>query len=206
MIDTFLALVPDYGPVLIFGVVLLACLAVPLPASVLVLSSGSFVAAGDMSLTSVLIAATLAYVIGDQIAFGLASRFGPRILGPFERSHRTAPVLIKSRVLLQKRGALAVFLSHTILSPTCPYISYLCGAGGLAWRNFSIAALFGAIVWSAVYVGLGYVFAAQLEQVADILSNFFGVVLAGAVALCALILLKRRWDAHHHVPAPIPTS
>ena len=48
MTDSVLALVPDYGIFLVFGVVLLACLAVPLPASVLVLTSGSFAAAGDL--------------------------------------------------------------------------------------------------------------------------------------------------------------
>ena len=36
MIETILALVPDYGIFLVFGGVALACLAVPLPASMLV--------------------------------------------------------------------------------------------------------------------------------------------------------------------------
>ena len=46
MTDTFLALIPDYGAYVVAAVVFLASLAVPLPASVLVLTAGSFVAAG----------------------------------------------------------------------------------------------------------------------------------------------------------------
>jgi len=97
--------------------------------------------------------------------------------------------------MLTHRGATAVFLSHTIFSPTCPYVTYLSGAGGLSWSRFTAVALPGAAVWTTGYVGLGYVFAAQLEQVATLISNFFGVVLAVAVAIAALMLLKNRWKA-----------
>lgn len=194
MTDVVLALVPDYGVFLVFGVVLLACLAVPLPASVLVLTAGSFAAAGDISLLTVFVAAMAAYILGDQLAYGLARKVGPAVLGAFERSERAAPVLDKSKALLQKRGALAVLISHTFLSPTCPYVSYLSGAGGLSWWSFTVAAIPGALIWTAMYVGLGYVFASQLEQVATILSNFFGVVLAGAITAASVILLVRRWN------------
>lgn len=195
MTEVVLALVPAYGVFLVFGVVLLACLAVPLPASVLVLTSGSFAAAGDISLLTVFLAATAAYVLGDQLAYGLARKLGLSVLGFFERSERTAPVLEKSKALLQRRGTMAVLISHTILSPTCPYVSYLSGAGGLNWRNFTIAAIPGALIWTAMYVGLGYTFASQLEQVATILSNFFGMVLAGVIAVASVMLLMRRWQA-----------
>ncbi|MEM9477811.1 MAG: DedA family protein [Pseudomonadota bacterium] len=206
MTETVLALVPDYGVFLVFGVVLLACLAVPLPASVLVLTSGSFAAAGDISLLTVFFAATVAYVLGDQLAYGLARKLGPSLLCFFERSERTAPVVEKSKALLQRRGALAVLISHTILSPACPYVSYLSGAGGLNWRSFTFAAIPGALIWTAMYVGLGYTFASQLEQVASILSNFFGVVLAGAVAVASVILLMRRWQSQAVAQGQEPTS
>ena len=196
MIETILALVPDYGIFFVFGVVALACLAVPLPASMLVLTAGSFAASGDLSLGWVIATTFVAFVIGDQIAFLIAARLGPKLIGVFSKSDRLGPVLTRSESLLHQRGAAAVFLSHTVLSPTCPYISYLSGAGGLSWRAFSAVAIPGALIWSVGYVGLGYVFASQLAQVATILSNFFGVVLAVALALGVLVLLKKRWDTH----------
>ena len=64
----------------------------------------------------------------------------------------------------------------------------------------------GALIWTATYVGLGYTFATQLEQVATILSNFFGVVLAGCVALAAIILLVRRWQNQSSVWVKESTS
>jgi membrane-associated protein len=49
MTDWLLALVPTYGPWLLLACTFLACLALPVPASVLMLGAGSFVAAGDLS-------------------------------------------------------------------------------------------------------------------------------------------------------------
>lgn len=195
MMDTVIALVPDYGLALIFGVVFLACIAVPLPASVLVLTSGSFAAAGELSLVALSALTFGAFVLGDQAAFLIARSIGPSLLERFRASRRIGPVLASSEAMLQKNGAMAVFLSHTIVSPTCAYISYLSGAGGLSWGRFTAAALPGALVWAFVYVALGYVFAGQLELVAETLSNFFGLVLAVAVALGCFVLLRSRWRA-----------
>ncbi len=196
MIDVILALVPVYGVYLIFAVVFLATLAIPLPASLVLLTSGGFTAAGDLTIPSVIIAVSLAYVLGDQLAYALARRFGPRLLTGWESSKRVSPLLEKSRSLLHRRGALAVLLSHTLLSPTGPYVSYLSGAGGLRWRTFTCAAVPGALIWSLCYLGLGYAFTAHLEVVAAFLNNFFGVVLAGGSAFGLLILIRHRWTAY----------
>jgi len=195
--EAVLALVPDYGLPLIFVVVTLACLAVPLPASVLVLTSGSFAAAGDLLLWQVLFVAFAGYAVGDQLAFHFAKRVGPGLLTRLKGSNHAAPIIQRSERLLQEKGSLAVLLSHTILSPTCPYISYLSGAGGLSWIRFTIAALLGACLWTIAYVALGYVFATQLEQVATAASQFFGVVLAMCAMAGLFMLLRRKWRAMH---------
>ncbi len=203
MIDTILALVPDYGLILIFAVVFLACLAAPLPASMLVLTAGSFAAAGDLSLLGVLLTTFLAFLFGDQLAYGIARVAGKRLVAALGRSERIGPVVQRSKELLRNRGTSAVFLSHTIFSPTCPYVTYLSGAGGLPWRSFALAAIPGALVWTSAYVALGYVFATQLEMIAQLITNFLGVVLAGAIAVGALLLLRNRWTKTARRDAPL---
>jgi membrane protein DedA with SNARE-associated domain len=193
MIDVLISLIPDYGLFIIFGVVALACLAMPLPSSVLVLASGAFAASGDLVLWQVLGVAFTAFVIGDQLAFLIAGSFGPRLLAWMREKPRLEPVLVKSETLLEEKGSVAVFLSHTILSPTCPYISYLCGAGGMNWPRFSVVATIGAAIWVMTYVALGFVFATQLEQVAAILSQFFGIIFAAAIVLGCLHWLRKSW-------------
>lgn len=193
MIDTLLALVPQYGLWVIFFVVLLACLAVPLPAFFMVLAAGGFASVGDLSLWAVLLTVFCAFALGDTLAFALGHRFGGPLLTRLRRSKRAAPLIRRSEALLQARGGSAVLLSHTVLSPTCAYVTYLCGAGGLAFRRYAAAALPGALIWTCSYVMIGYVFAENLEQVATILGDFLGVILAGFIFLTALYLLRKRW-------------
>lgn len=196
MTDLVLALIPDYGLYIIFGVVCLACLAVPLPASMLVLASGAFSATEDLTLWQVLLVTFIAFVIGDQIAFRIASNLGPSILSRWRHKPRFASIIARSEALLAQKGQTAVLLSHTILSPTCPYISYLCGMGGMKWQAFSGVAFFGAGIWVSVYVGLGYVFATQIAQVADLLSQFFGFAFAGACVIFCIMWLRKQWRSH----------
>lgn len=203
MIETVLALIPDYGLLVVFSVVALACLAVPLPASVLTLTAGSFAAVGDLVVLEVLATASVAFVIGDQVAFFLARHLGRRPINRMSTSSRIGPVIRRSETLLQRHGSLAVFLSHTLFSPTCPYVTYLSGAGGLRWTRFTAAAVPGAFAWTFAYVGLGFVFATQLEEVATLISNFFGIVLALSAALGSFFILKSRWTNLAKQPAAI---
>lgn len=197
MIEYVLGLIPDYGLYVVFCVVLLACLAAPLPASMLVLAAGSFAAAGDLVLWQVFAIASIAFVIGDQLAYKIARAAGPRLLDRFRHNKRIGPVIGRSEALLQSKGGSAVLISHTIASPTCPYVSYLCGAGGMPYMAFSLYAAVGAVIWTAVYVGLGYLFADQLTQVSAILSNFFGFVIAGAAVIGSALWLVRQWKNRH---------
>ena len=64
-----LALVPTYGLWLLASVTFLACLALPVPCSILMLTAGGFVASGDLVLWQVLAAALSGAVLGDQIGY-----------------------------------------------------------------------------------------------------------------------------------------
>ena len=57
MTDWLLALVPQYGLWLLFFVTLFSCLALPLPASIMMLTAGGFAAAGDFLLWQAVLAA-----------------------------------------------------------------------------------------------------------------------------------------------------
>ena len=66
MTEVILALAADYGVPLLFCVTFLSCLALPVPSSLLMLASGGFAAAGDLSLPAVAAAAFCGAVIGDN--------------------------------------------------------------------------------------------------------------------------------------------
>lgn len=193
MIEFILGLVPDYGLVVLVIVVIATNLAVPLPSSMLVLAAGGFAASEDLILWQVVAATLVALTIGDQIAFHVARWIGPRFMLFLRKIERLDSLTAKAEEMIEKRGLLAVFFSHTIVSPTGPYVSFICGATGMKWLPFSAAALSGAALWTAAYVGIGYSFAGQLSQVSDMLGRLTAVVIALIVIAVLIHWLRRAW-------------
>ncbi|MDP5362716.1 MAG: DedA family protein, partial [Paracoccaceae bacterium] len=79
MSELALALIADYGVPLLFAVTFLSCLAIPVPSSLLMLASGGFAATGDLTLSSVVLAAYVGAVLGDNSGYWIARAFGPRL-------------------------------------------------------------------------------------------------------------------------------
>ena len=69
MTDLFFNLLSNYGVFVLFVSTLLSCLFVPIPSSLVMIAAGAFVASGDLALWSVLGAAYLGALIGDQVVY-----------------------------------------------------------------------------------------------------------------------------------------
>lgn len=194
MTDLALSLVPQYGLVLLALGSFLSCLALPVPTSLMMLSAGGFVAAGDLVAWQVVAAALGGAALGDQAGF----RIG-RAGGGLERRQRQDPhhadrsrarLMAQAVDLLRRHGMLAVFLSRWLVSPLGPYVNVAGGAAGLGWAPFTRAAIAGEVVWVALYVGLGAAFADDLLAMADLLSSASGLLVALAVMAGAGLWLR----------------
>lgn len=195
MADTLLALVPAYGVWLILAALLLSCLALPVPSSILVMAGGAFAATGDMVLWQVQLAAFCGFVTGDQTAYGIARLGGARFIDTLRAKPRLMPVLRRSEALLARHGAVAVFFSRTLLSPLGPYTGYLSGAFRQRWSHFTIAAVCGAVCWCMAYSLLGYFFAGRVAQVADMIGNAIGFIVTAAFLAGLGWYIFARWRA-----------
>lgn len=180
MTDWLLGLVPTYGLYLLAICTFASCLALPIPASMLMLAAGGFVAAGDLSLSGAAIAAWGGAVAGDQVGFIAGRKGGAGLMAWL--GQRAAP-LARATDLLARRGGLAVFLSRWLVSALGPYVNLAAGAAGLAWARFTIWGAAGEAAWVGLYVGLGYSFTGNLAAASTMALNVLGFIGAGAVAL-----------------------
>lgn len=112
MTELVLELVPVYGLYIVFGVVLLACLAVPVPASLLTLTAGGFVAAGEFSFSVVFWVAFAAFVLGDQCAFILARFLGRPVIQKL-RTRKSAAKVVEKAKPYWKSAAVLLFCLAT---------------------------------------------------------------------------------------------
>lgn len=180
MTDWLLALVPTWGPWLLALTTFASCLALPIPASLLMLAAGGFVAAGDLAATAVVAAALAGAVAGDLGGY-LAGRVGGA--GLLARLTARAAPLARAVDWLGRRGGIAVFLSRWFVSALGPYVNLAAGAAGLALPRFALAVLAGEAVWVGLYIGLGFGFAGNLAAATALAANLLGLAAALAAAL-----------------------
>lgn len=192
MSETLLALVPTYGFWLLAVCTFCSCLALPIPASIMMMAAGGFAAAGDLSLSASGLAALGGAVAGDQLGY-LAGRKGGA--GLTARLGSRAAPLAKATELLSRRGGIAVFLSRWLVSALGPYINLAAGAARMRWLDFTLPAVAGELVWCSIYLGLGWGFARDIEDIGEALGNLAFAASAGVVAvLLGRALLRRGRD------------
>lgn len=183
MNDLIFGLVADYGVPIVFIVTFLSCLALPVPSSLLMLSAGGFAATGDLSLTMVALAAFIGAVLGDNSGYWLARGFGTKLDAWLTKHPKRAALLHRSAAMLARRGGSAVFFSRWLVAPLGPSMNYFCGLTRFAWARFALWGIAGETVWVGIYVGLGYLFAGSITEIASLSGNASGFVTALVVVL-----------------------
>lgn len=207
MSDALLALLPDWGPLLIGLATFLSCLALPLPTSLMMLAAGAFAAAGDLVLAQVAGSALAGAVLGDLAGFALGRGGGRGLTGLVRRRPGRAALLSRARDFTASRGGLGVFLSRWLFSALGPYVNFVAGATGLPWRRFVPAAVAGEAVWVGLYTGAGWLFADRIAQVAALAANLSGALAAGlAAAILGRALLRAARDRRRVSPSGATTG
>jgi membrane protein DedA with SNARE-associated domain len=182
MTETLLALVPEWGALLIALVNFLACLALPLPASLFMLAAGAFAAAGDLAVLPLWIGAICGALLGDQCGFWMGRGFGPRILARLRRRRRTAALVNRAVSWLDQRRLPAIFLSRWLVSALCPYVNFSAGAARISWAGFTLPAVAGTCIWVSIYIGLGYSFSSHIQELGSVLGNLAAAIASGVIA------------------------
>lgn len=183
MTDWLLALVPTYGLWLLAATTFCSCLALPFPASILMLTAGGFVAAGDLELWATFAAAAAGGIAGDQVGFWAGRWVGKPLLTRLRADPARDKLLGRAVAIMDKRGVVAVFLTRWLFSPLGPWVNLTAGSTGYRWPLFTIAGVAGEAVWSGLYVGMGYGFGGNIDAASNMLGSILGVLAGGSAVI-----------------------
>ncbi len=156
-VASFSAYFEDYGTIAVFVVVLLEYLNLPgFPAGIILPLAGIYAAHRQISLPAVMTLSVVAGMLGCWIMYFLGLWGGNALVELYlKKFPKHRPALDRTFELIRRRGYWGVFLGKLI-----PVVRTLVPIpAGLVRMNFikySIASLFGVILWNAVLVGLGY--------------------------------------------------
>lgn len=154
------------GIVLVFVLMAAESCGIPFPSEVIMPFAGFLAAQGHISLTGVIIAGTLGNVVGSLVAYGLAARFGRRLLlGPGRRVGIAATHLDLADRWFERHGLLAVLVGR-VLPVVRTYISFPAGLAHVEPVRFTLLTALGALPWSIALAAGGYAIGANYDRIA----------------------------------------
>jgi len=187
-----LELATRHGVSVVFLATLAARLGAPVPASAVLVVAGGLIATGQLSLVAVLAVGVLANVLGDGAWYYAGRRFGYRVMRLLCKVSMSPDSCVRrSETLITDWGGTSLLAAKFVpgVSVVAPPMA---GALKMPLSRFTLFDALAGLVWTGVFVGLGWVFSQQIQDVLDAMANAGGV---GAALLVALIVIGigTRW-------------
>jgi membrane protein DedA with SNARE-associated domain len=160
---------------------------IPISSEIVVPLGGALASQGKLSFVGVVIAASLANLVGSLVAYLLVRRYGENlILGPGRRVGLTAGHLRLAQRFFDRWGLFAVFAGR-LLPIVRTYISFPAGLSRIGLVPFALATILGAIPWNFALAFAGYKLGQSYEQVGTVLGPFtipIAVIVVVLVIVC----------------------
>lgn len=194
MAHAIIALIAQYGLLLIFLNVLVEQAGVPVPAVPTLVVAGALVANGQISLVGVLLVTLLACLLSDLMWYWAGRHFGAGVMRILCRISLSPDTCVRKSERHFQRWRGQVLLIAKFVPGLSTVAPPLVGAMGLPVSRFVLLDGLGSLLWAGVAVGAGYVFHAQIDRVLAALANTGTVALAGVFGLLAFYILAKWWQ------------
>lgn len=196
--DYVLSTLGVYGLPVLFGVLLIGCIGVPMPASLLLLAAGSFTEQGEMNLWPVLGLSAAGAILGDNVGYALGRWGGRRVSGLLSRMIGGEQRLREAEEWLRRREGAAVFFSRWLLTPLGPVVNLTSGLTRYSWPRFLLYDVLGEVLWVSLYVMLGRFFSDRVQEMSELLGDFVWMI----VGLVVVVVLGWKLWQYFHSRAP----
>ena len=181
--DQLLAALSQYGLPLLFGVTAIAAVGVPLPVSLMLVAAGSFVELGEMTLWQVIVVASAAAVLGDQVGYALGRWGGYRLLSRMKRRKNGDERIAQAQRFAKRWGGAGIFFSRWLVTPLGPWLNLTSGIAAYPWSRFLCWDVLGELLWVIAYVMLGKFFSDRIQALVEVLGNLGWVIVGLIVTL-----------------------
>jgi membrane protein DedA with SNARE-associated domain/rhodanese-related sulfurtransferase len=185
------ALITEYGLLLVFLNVLLTQAGLPLPAVPTLVVAGALAAGGQLPWWGVLLVALAGCLLGDFAWYAAGRRYGIGVMRTLCRVSLSPDSCVRQSELRFQRWRAPVLLVAKFVPGLATVAPPLVGALGLSSRRFLLFDALGSLLWAGVAVALGYAFADGVEHalVAFEQAGTWAVELLGAL-LVGYVLFK----------------
>ena len=180
--------VVQYGYWAVGGALLLENAGIPVPGeTILLLASFLAYSEHDLRLPWIIVVATIAATVGDNIGFALGYYGGRPLLLRYQTIFRIKDATIsRGEELFAKYGAVTVFFARFVFGMRI-IAGPMAGVLRMSWRKFLVFNFFGAVVWVSVISSAGYLFGRHWDRLEEGLNRF------NVVALIIVLVIAGTW-------------
>src|SRR5579872_2295384 len=174
-----------HGYVVLFVWILAEQGAVPLPSIPLLLACGALARAGKLSLAIAMLYGLAGCLIADNVWFQLGRVRGGRILRFLCRISLEPDSCVRQTENAFLRYGLRSLLVSKFVPGLNAVAAPMAGSSGARRTRFLLYDTLGALLWLGTYIGLGYLFSDQLENVAAYalrMGSWLVVIVIGSLA------------------------
>jgi membrane protein DedA with SNARE-associated domain/rhodanese-related sulfurtransferase len=194
MAHQIIELIAQYGLLLVFFNVLVEQAGVPVPAVPTMIVAGALSANGQLPLAGVVLVAVLACLFSDLLWYWAGRRFGSGVMRTICRISLSPDSCVKQSELRFQRWRGRVLLIAKFVPGLSTVAPPLVGAMGLRGGAFVLLDGLGSLLWVGAAVGLGYAFAAQIDDLLDALASAGTVAFELVLVLLALYIAAKWWQ------------
>lgn len=128
-----------------------------LPGDSLLFTAGFFAAQGlfGFSLAPLMIGCFVASVAGDSVGYSFGRRVGPRLFRRPESLLFSRANIERAQAFYAAHGAKTIVLARFV-PVVRTFAPIVAGVGSMPYRQFVTFNLLGGLLWSVLFIGLGY--------------------------------------------------
>ncbi|HEX6934678.1 MAG TPA: DedA family protein [Streptosporangiaceae bacterium] len=211
MFNEFLRLVADasgWAYVIVLALALLDALLPVVPSEASVITAGVVAATGGMALPLVIVAAALGAFLGDNTAYYLGYRFGPRARQKIFHGKRSQKTFEWAERQLERRGGELIAVARFIPGGRTA-VTLSAGTLHYPWRRFAVFDVIAAVLWASYAALLGYFGGQAFEGAAWkglLVALLAGCLLTGLIEVVRWFLKRRASRSGEPASPPAETG
>jgi membrane protein DedA with SNARE-associated domain len=186
--------IEQYGLIVVFLLIAAESSGVPLPGETALVAAGVYASQGHYSIVTVIVVASLAAIIGDNIGYWLGRELGRGFLQRYGYVRRFSErVLPRAERFFEKHGGKAIFLARFSAGVRVAG-AWVAGFARMPWWRFFAWNAAGGIVWASTVGLVSYYFG---QAAADAIGKYgligAAIIVGGiAIALVTMRFWRRR--------------
>src|SRR5690349_14276359 len=148
-----------------------------LPGDSLLVTAGLFAARGDLEVVPLLVALSVAAILGDTVGYNIGARAGPKLFTRpdsflFNRKH-----LITTREFYERHGPFTIVIARfvPIIRTFAPVVA---GIGAMEYRRFIAYNVIGAVGWVCSMILGGYFLGHMIPNIHQHIDKVIVIVIA----------------------------